>query len=60
MPEKNDDNIIKLAEAIVEAWDYDTLLQLATERLMEDFEGMGQAEFDEEWNNFYEPESDAG
>jgi hypothetical protein len=30
------------------------------EKLINDFEAMGQAEFEEEWNNFYNPESDEG
>jgi hypothetical protein len=57
---KNDDNVVKLAEEIVESMDLKDIVSFMVEKLINDFEAMGQAEFEEEWNNFYNPESDEG
>ncbi len=56
MTNKSKENIEKLSAEIVEAWDMDMLIGFATDHVIEDFTKLTDEEFDEEWNNFYNPE----
>jgi hypothetical protein len=48
----------KLANDIVEGWDMDCLIGFAVDTLVDDFKTQPEEEFEEEWNNFYNPEDE--
>ena len=47
------EKIEKLANAIVDSWDLDSLVEYAIEKMTESFSSLTKSEFDKEWKDNY-------
>ena len=51
--EKKLEKIERLANAIVDSWDLDSLVEYAKDRMTESLSSLTKEEFDEEWKDNY-------